>query len=585
MGRTLRTLLIVSLALVLLGSLIAWTVQTQGGTITVRDVRFIGANGTPMSALLYIPPNATSETPAPGILAVHGYINSREVQSGYAIEYARRGYVVLSLDQTGHGYSGGAAFAKGFGGPDGLRYLRSLDIVDPDNIGLSGHSMGGWASLAAAATFPDDYKSVMLQGSSTGAPFAMEGSPEWPRNLGLVFSEYDEFSQLMWASAVPGNAPQGEKMMSVFGTTEPVQPGQLYGSIEQGTARWFQQPPVTHAADHLSATAIGHAIDWMQQTLEGGSPLPVTDQVWRVKEYGTLLALIGFVMFLFPVGAMLLRLPYFARLNDDLPEARPVRGVGWWIAAALTALIPILTFFPLNNLINAEGYQASALFPQNLTTGIMYWALGNALITLVLFLAWHFLSNRNTGATARNYGLTWGKRLHWGRIGKSFLLAALIAFIGYLLLALMDFFFKIDFRFWMVGFKLMSPLQFRIFLGYLIPFTIFFLVLATALHGQLRLGDTVPLWKAMLVNVALLITGFILLMLVQYIPLFSGGTMTFNEPLLTIVAYQFIALLAIVALISTFFFRRTGHIYVGAFLCAILVTWYIVAGQATHYAF
>ena len=149
----------------------------------------------------------------------------------------------------------------------------------------------------------------------------------------------------------------------------------------------------------------------------------------------------------------------------------------------------------------------------------------------------------------------------------------------------MDFFFKVDFRFWMVGFKLMSPLQFRIFLSYLIPFTIFFLVLATALHGQMRLGDTVSLGRAMLVNVALLIAGFIILLLVQYIPLFSGGTMPFGEPLLTIVAYQFVALMAIVALLSTYFFRRTGHIYVGAFLCAILVTWYIVAGQATHFAF
>jgi fermentation-respiration switch protein FrsA (DUF1100 family) len=67
------------------------------------DVRFIGTGGSPMSALLYVPPGATAAAPAPGILAVHGYINSRETQSGFAIEFARRGYVVLALDQTGHG--------------------------------------------------------------------------------------------------------------------------------------------------------------------------------------------------------------------------------------------------------------------------------------------------------------------------------------------------------------------------------------------------------------------------------------------------------------------------------------------------
>src|SRR4029450_8134392 len=87
----------------------------------------------------------------PGILAVHGYINSRETQDGFAIEFARRGYVVLALAQPGHAYSDGPAFANGFGGPDALAHLRSLAIVDKNNIGLEGHSMGGWTVLAARA--------------------------------------------------------------------------------------------------------------------------------------------------------------------------------------------------------------------------------------------------------------------------------------------------------------------------------------------------------------------------------------------------------------------------------------------------
>ncbi len=94
----------IGIVLIVLGGLIAWLTQTDGG-IQIKDVRFPGAKGNTMSALLYIPPNATAQKPAPGILAVHGYINSRETQDGFAIEFARRGYVVLALDQTGHGYS------------------------------------------------------------------------------------------------------------------------------------------------------------------------------------------------------------------------------------------------------------------------------------------------------------------------------------------------------------------------------------------------------------------------------------------------------------------------------------------------
>src|SRR6202012_1010277 len=120
------------------------------GDIKIQDIRFQGAKGNTMSALLYIPPNATAQTPAPGILAVHGYINSRETQDGFAIEFPRRGYVVLALDQTGHGYSDPPAFANVFGGPDGLAHLRSRDFVDKISIGLEVHSIVGCPVLVAA---------------------------------------------------------------------------------------------------------------------------------------------------------------------------------------------------------------------------------------------------------------------------------------------------------------------------------------------------------------------------------------------------------------------------------------------------
>jgi hypothetical protein len=60
----------------------------------------------------------------------------------------------------------------------------------------------------------------------------------------------------------------------------------------------------------------------------------------------------------------------------------------------------------------------------------------------------------------------------WKEIGKSFLLAVTVAFSGYLLLALSDFFFKTDFRIYVFAVKLKEPLQFRIYLVYLIPFFI-----------------------------------------------------------------------------------------------------------------
>src|SRR4030066_596440 len=181
--RKLIIMLAVALLVILMGNLMAYMTQTDWGNVKVRDVRFAGTDGIIMSALLYVPKDVTAENPAPGILAIHGYINSRETQDGFAIEFARRGYVVLALDQTGHGYSDPPAFANGFGGIDGLKYLRSLDMVDLDNIGMEGHSMGGWAIGIAASIMKDAYKSCVFASSSTGTYGCPDGTSPWPRNM------------------------------------------------------------------------------------------------------------------------------------------------------------------------------------------------------------------------------------------------------------------------------------------------------------------------------------------------------------------------------------------------------------------
>ena len=87
----------------------------------------------------------------------------------------------------------------------------------------------------------------------------------------------------------------------------------------------------------------------------------------------------------------------------------------------------------------------------------------------------------------------------------------------------------------------------------------------------------------------MLAIGFVVMLLYQYIPLFTTGTLVLQsiatgEPLLTIVAFQFVPLMAIGACISTYFYHKTGKIYTGAFINALFITWYIVAGQAIHFA-
>jgi pimeloyl-ACP methyl ester carboxylesterase len=73
--------------------------------------------------------------------------------------------------------------------------LHPSDDVDKNNIGLEGHSMGGWASLVAAAAYPKDYRAFVLASSSPGTYGTPEGTPAYPRNMALIYSTFDEFSQ------------------------------------------------------------------------------------------------------------------------------------------------------------------------------------------------------------------------------------------------------------------------------------------------------------------------------------------------------------------------------------------------------
>ena len=574
------SLAIAGLILILAGGVLAYLTQTSGG-IQIRDIRFAGAKGNVMSALLYIPPNATAQTPAPGILAVHGYINSRETQDGFAIEFARRGYVVLDLDQTGHGYSDGPAFANGFGGPDGLAHLRSLDIVDKNNIGLEGHSMGGWTVLAAAAAMPNDYKSMVLEGSSTGKPFAAEGTTSWPRNVALVFAQYEEFSTLMWGVDLARDVTQSPKLWALFGTEGAVEPGKVYGDIAQGSARVLYTPAMTHPAEHISHEAIGYSLDWFAKTLQGGTPRASGDQIWFRKEIGTLVALIGFVVLLIGVFDGLLEAPMFSHLrlpeiaDGTLPAQFSAKDVSssrrWTTAFVLSAFIPALTYYPAFAL-GGTFVTPSAYLPQGITNQILVWAILNGLITLALM---PFAPKRASRT---------------GIIGPAILIALATIIVGYAALWLADLVFKIDFRFWIVALKLMNAKQFLIFLIYLVPFTAFFVIALHVLHRNFSTMGA-PRGALYLTNILALTLGFIVLLVLQYGTLWLSGKL-FNPlpdpsfvPLSTIVAIQFVPLLAICAVIATFTWRRTGSSLPGALICGVFVTWYIVAGTATQAVF
>jgi hypothetical protein len=345
----------------------------------------------------------------------------------------------------------------------------------------------------------------------------------------------------------------------------------------QGTARVLYTPAITHPAEHISREAIGYSLGWFARTLKGGTPVPSDDQIWLRKEIGTLIALIGFVVLLLGVFDGLLEAPIFSHLrlpdiaDGSAPAEVATHGGRWLAALLLSAFIPALTYYPAFAL-GGTFVTASSFLPQNITNQILVWAVINALVALALM---PFAPKR-----ARRSGI----------IGPSVLIAVITVAVGYAALWAACLGFTIDFRFWIVALKLMSAKQFLIFLIYLLPFTAFFVI---ALHLLHRNFSTLGASRGALylTNILALTLGFIVLVGAQYLTLWLTGKL-FNPipdpgfvPLSTIVAIQFVPLLAICAVIATFTWRRTGSSLPGALICGLFVTWYVVAGTATQAAF
>jgi dipeptidyl aminopeptidase/acylaminoacyl peptidase len=104
----------------------------------------------------------------PAVVFVHGYIaptiyKTLEKYVDYVDYLARNGFVVFKIDLRGHGDSEGIA-GGGYYGSDyvvdtlnAYTALETADFINPDSIGLWGHSMAGnivMRSMAAHPTIP-----------------------------------------------------------------------------------------------------------------------------------------------------------------------------------------------------------------------------------------------------------------------------------------------------------------------------------------------------------------------------------------------------------------------------------------------
>lgn len=182
----------------------------------------------------------------PAIIFVHGYISPASYQTlvNYAqyVDYlASNGFVVFKIDLRGHGNSegepGGSYYSSDYiiDVLNARAALQNSDFVNPNSVGLWGHSMAGNVIARALAAQPE-IPAIVIWG-------------------GAVYT-YTDFSQFSIDDnsyqPPPSDSPSRKKRNEMF---------EKYGQFDPNSDFWKQVPMTNYLDGIKGAISLNHAVD------------------------------------------------------------------------------------------------------------------------------------------------------------------------------------------------------------------------------------------------------------------------------------------------------------------------------------
>lgn len=622
-------LLSVALILIFVGSLFAALVHTSFGRVKVTEITYVSEDGARFHSILYVPENATPEKPAPAIIAAHGYNNTAEVQTINSVELSRRGYVVLAIDHYSHGDSSATdprvndGITADMGVYSALQYLGRLPYVDADNIGMVAHSMGGSTTqIGALRAFMahDEDPSVIVPKAimPTSAAFFTNADntalayADYPVNVAIIFSEFDEWHENMWGAytgkdvittpkAIAGMGFSGAEYDTwyAFGDDSALDRNGAIQAAKDGELRAIFQHHTTHPETHFSFKAAAWAVDFFDIALRGGKQtLPPSNQVWIWKEISTGIALVGFLLFIVPFTSILLKTKFFSTIVRPVPTApstwdsKKSKLIYWIIYLVMLLPAPLLWNWAIGYGIDIQDmgravptiWKTSDFFNLPAINGLVLLNLLLGTIMLVAFILTYIFIFKKKGTKFEDIGV----KLPAKEVGKAFLLALVVFVSAYLLLAVVRYFFTTDFRFWVWSFRALPAVKWLTYLKYLPFFLFFFLISSLTLNSFTRVRDQKD-WKNIVLMILAMVAGLVIYTVIDYVVFFTTGRKAWmyvpyppgevkmTSAIAGVWAWGVEFIFPVAAVYAFYLFKKTGSIWLGGFVNAMVITLFAVS--------
>ncbi|MCC8061238.1 MAG: hypothetical protein LIO81_10485 [Clostridiales bacterium] len=466
--------------------------MTGWGNVRITRLSLVGDDGMRYSALMYVPKNATNETPAPGIMMYHGNSGNARNHESWAVEFSRRGFVVISIDNLGAGngeYSGVIGYTatpKLF-----TDYMYSLPIVDTDNIIFSGHSMG--ANIVNKMALIYQPKACMNSdggGGRMGAdPFNVE--EKYNGSYLVINGGADKLNQIDSYSALYNQAFANDGVKSA---DEPLVIDELYGSYEAGNAHMMRLVPnQIHEGAFVNNTHITYLLDFAQNCVAAPNYIDAQNTIWYWKDWAGLAGMVLFVNFIIQMLLWVLdTFPFFAGVRQEMPRNIGMRGKDLAISITCAVLFPVLTLYTgAFGLITLAD--ALPIFHLRWTNISMPVVLALNLFGLIMFCLFHKVwGKKRFHATLRDYGLTseGAAGMDWGLVGKSLFASMIAVGIGFAYMQLQSDVLGTDFYCQFFGFRAIPIYRVNYYIPYVIVWLLCFVVASLGMNVERRLPST-----------------------------------------------------------------------------------------------